>query len=289
MRYRPIEAASARAAASSTQDSRLSFQPFVVHCLTCGSQLHVTDPAIVGTIATCPKCHSMVQIDPPSDPLGGESLGSDGLGSDQAGRQVAVGGSSIDSQAITEEAISAIEGASLGAIAAASGFEGGESNAPPRNSTATRHLRIGKVIERVALGKSPWSRHCPSPACSLPSPVSAGLYNPGGNKRPILSRLRLRHKLNAFPERRLIQSHRRLPNPSRPARTVTRSTGYQKAIPRRPARTDHPTVPRPSNHLIRRKHLSLSIRSQGPSPREHWNPHRQASHLVPRTHRHWPT
>mgnify|MGYP001825643909 CR=1 FL=1 len=104
----------------------MSFQPFVVQCLTCGSQLRVTDPAIVGTIATCPKCHSMVQIDPPSDPLG-----SDPSGDDQAGRQVAVGGSSIDSQAITEEAISASEGASLGAIETASGFEGGESNAPP--------------------------------------------------------------------------------------------------------------------------------------------------------------
>lgn len=121
----------------------MSFQPFVVQCLTCGSQLRVTDPAIVGTIATCPKCHSMVQIDPPSKPLGsGKPLGSsEPLGRDVAGRgvaggnqggpQVAVGGSSIDSQAITEEAISASEGASLGANDAASGFEGGESNAPP--------------------------------------------------------------------------------------------------------------------------------------------------------------
>ena len=88
----------------------MSFQPFVVQCLTCGSQLRVTDPAIVGTIASCPKCNSMVQIDRP-------------------GPQVAVGGSNIDSQAITEEAISASDGASLGsAEAVASGFVGDEGN-----------------------------------------------------------------------------------------------------------------------------------------------------------------
>jgi hypothetical protein len=66
----------------------LSFQPFAVQCVTCGSRLRVNDPAIVGTIATCPKCNSMVQIDAPAG-------------------QVAVGQSNVDSQAITEEAIGA--------------------------------------------------------------------------------------------------------------------------------------------------------------------------------------
>lgn len=64
----------------------MSFQPFAVQCQTCSSRLRVTDPAIVGTIAACPKCNSMVKIDPP-------------------GARVAVGRSSVDSQAITEEGI----------------------------------------------------------------------------------------------------------------------------------------------------------------------------------------
>lgn len=72
---------------------RLTFQPFVVNCLTCGSALRVTDPGIVGTIASCPKCESMVPIDLPS------------IVTKTTPPQVAVGQSSIDSEAITEDAI----------------------------------------------------------------------------------------------------------------------------------------------------------------------------------------
>jgi len=63
----------------------LTFQPFAVQCLTCGSTLRVTDASIVGTIVTCPKCQSMVQIQP--------------------GGQIAIGQSSVDSEAITQDAI----------------------------------------------------------------------------------------------------------------------------------------------------------------------------------------
>jgi hypothetical protein len=75
----------------------LTFQPFVVNCLTCGSALRVTDPAIVGTIASCPQCHSMVQIDAQegSAPTPPPSL--------------AIGQSSIDSEAITEDAIASAD------------------------------------------------------------------------------------------------------------------------------------------------------------------------------------
>ncbi|MCG8651518.1 MAG: hypothetical protein MI861_16875, partial [Pirellulales bacterium] len=66
----------------------MTFEPFSVQCLTCGSRLRVSDPSVVGTIASCPRCHSMVQIQPP-------------------GTQVAVGAPSVDSQAITEDAIAA--------------------------------------------------------------------------------------------------------------------------------------------------------------------------------------
>jgi hypothetical protein len=70
----------------------LTFQPYAVQCLTCGSRLRVTDAGLVGTITTCPKCGSMVQIDPPTSAPG-------------APTQVAVGHSDVDSDAITQEAI----------------------------------------------------------------------------------------------------------------------------------------------------------------------------------------
>ena len=50
------------------------------------NRTRTSDPSLIGTIASCPKCNSMVQIDRPTD-------------------QVAVGRSGVDSQAITEEAI----------------------------------------------------------------------------------------------------------------------------------------------------------------------------------------
>ena len=132
--------------ASSTQEHRLSFQPFVVQCQTCGSQLRVADPAIVGTIAACPKCNSMVQIERP-------------------GHRVAVGGSSIDSQAITEEAISAAEGASLGSVdSTTSGFTGDEATRsglvepasmapmpPPWQSDRTQRSRQIALVVAVSL------------------------------------------------------------------------------------------------------------------------------------------
>ncbi|TWU57567.1 hypothetical protein [Rubripirellula reticaptiva] len=93
----------------------MSFQPYAVQCPTCGSRLRVTDPAVIGTIAACPKCQSMVQIDSPAaDTFDSGSAGTD---SPAAGRdttptvppsqpaQLRVGASSIDSEAITEEAV----------------------------------------------------------------------------------------------------------------------------------------------------------------------------------------
>ncbi len=101
---------------------RLSFQPFVVQCQTCGSRLRVTEPGIVGTIAACPKCNSMVQIERP-------------LGVTDA-PQVAVGQSDIDSQAITEEGIAVGQDEQFPAEPAAdpnrfAGSESIESAAPP--------------------------------------------------------------------------------------------------------------------------------------------------------------
>lgn len=85
--------------------SRL-FEPYAVQCLTCGSQLRVTDPSLIDTIATCPKCGSMVQIEPPASP-----------------GQVAVGQPNVDSEAITEDAIAFDEEVS-GDTAPSAPFEG---------------------------------------------------------------------------------------------------------------------------------------------------------------------
>ena len=91
----------------------LSFKPFAVQCLTCASQLRVSDAAIVGTIAACPKCGSMVEIKRPES-------------------QVEIGRSGVDSQAITEEAIAAEPGLATGAIppTAEEGFAGSGSVLP---------------------------------------------------------------------------------------------------------------------------------------------------------------
>lgn len=91
----------------------MSFKPFAVQCLTCASQLRVSDPAVVGTIAACPKCGSMVEINRPES-------------------QVEIGRSGVDSQAITEEAIAADSGLATGAVQLANeeGFAGSDSVLP---------------------------------------------------------------------------------------------------------------------------------------------------------------
>ncbi len=96
----------------------MSFEPYSVECLTCGSRLRVTDPSLVGTIASCPKCESMVQIDPPA-------------------HQVAVGGSSVDTQAITEDAISSPETDSdANQVETSGGFVGGEATSEDTTGAA---------------------------------------------------------------------------------------------------------------------------------------------------------
>ena len=111
----------------------MTFQPFSVNCLTCGSTLRVTDPAIVGTIASCPKCESMVQIDQPTTDAPADAAGSPS--------QVAVGQSSIDSGAITKDAIAPADltPAKLGDNDAGSSTVDGPfaGNAPPPNPTTS--------------------------------------------------------------------------------------------------------------------------------------------------------
>ena len=126
----------------------MSFQPFAVQCLTCGSQLRISDPSIVGTIAACPKCSSMVQIDRP-----------DG--------HVEIGRSGVDSQAITEESISADArlSESHASRIPAEGFAGSESLAPEnadgmsgaippdwQSSKTQRSRQIALVIALSATG-----------------------------------------------------------------------------------------------------------------------------------------
>jgi hypothetical protein len=38
---------------------------FALHCTTCKARLRVTDESVIGQILSCPKCHSMVMVEPP--------------------------------------------------------------------------------------------------------------------------------------------------------------------------------------------------------------------------------
>ena len=126
----------------------MSFKPFAVQCLTCASQLRVSDPAVVGTIAACPKCGSMVEISRPES-------------------QVEIGRSGVDSQAITEEAIAADSGLATGSIQPANdeGFAGSDSLLPDsrdglsgamhpdwQSAKTQKSRQIGLVIALSATG-----------------------------------------------------------------------------------------------------------------------------------------
>ncbi|MDG2220711.1 MAG: hypothetical protein P8L85_04990 [Rubripirellula sp.] len=124
---------------------QLSFEPFSVQCLTCGSRLRVTDPAIVGTIAACPKCASMVQIEQES------------AEATAAPQQVAVGHSDVDSQAITQGSIAAEQGDDLPEITDAHGFSGDSSSPtddglpPDWQSAGTRRTRQVVLISLLSV------------------------------------------------------------------------------------------------------------------------------------------
>ncbi|MDA9776967.1 hypothetical protein N9D38_00900 [Rubripirellula sp.] len=137
----------------SSEGSRLSFQPFAVQCLTCSRHLRVNDPKIVGSIATCPNCQSMVEILPP---------GENPIPSDENQTSESP---TFDSQAITEETLgSEQQRTSLGlAPPTASGFaDNGEtsSGAPPvmsgtgvqwESDDARRKKQVGLVVAISAL------------------------------------------------------------------------------------------------------------------------------------------
>ncbi len=129
----------------------MPFEPFSVQCLTCGSRLKVPDPSLIGTIAACPKCNSMVQI---------ELNGSDSSATETSARpQVAVGASSVDSEAITEGAIAAPE---MDDSANPSGFSGGDEVEPqpaetgplPPSWQSTRTRRSRQIALVVAVSIS---------------------------------------------------------------------------------------------------------------------------------------
>jgi hypothetical protein len=43
----------------------IAVQPFAIYCTTCKARLRVTDPSFIGQILACPKCESMVLVEPP--------------------------------------------------------------------------------------------------------------------------------------------------------------------------------------------------------------------------------
>ncbi len=93
--------------------------------MTCSSRLRVTDPNLVGTIAACPKCGSLVEIHPPQPPS------TEGQLPLPPQEKLEVGSEIIDSETITRDAIAMedlappVENASPAAP-----FLGGESVAP---------------------------------------------------------------------------------------------------------------------------------------------------------------
>lgn len=124
---------------------QLSFEPFSVQCLTCGSRLRVTDPAIVGTIAACPKCASMVQIE--QDPADATA----------APQQVAVGHADVDSQAITQGSIATEQEADLPELTDVHGFSGDSSGSnndgvpPDWQSAGTQRTRQIVLISLLSV------------------------------------------------------------------------------------------------------------------------------------------
>ena len=117
------------------------FKPYAVQCTTCNSRLRVTNPAIIGTIATCPSCHSMVEISPPITDQESDAAETPQAPQGQRGakslgaQQVAVGSSSIDSEAITEEAINADPGEVVDPSTAPQGFTTDETVSAPADET----------------------------------------------------------------------------------------------------------------------------------------------------------
>ncbi len=94
--------------ALSAVSRHLEFASFTVQCPTCSSRLRVQDPNLIGSIASCPSCHSMVQIDRPPDDTTEQFPGR--LATDRR----LVAGDSVDSQAITAESEQPEDANSLG-------------------------------------------------------------------------------------------------------------------------------------------------------------------------------
>ncbi len=46
-------------------------EPFIIQCPTCGSSIRIKNAALIGQIANCPKCQSLLQIAPPGAEDGG--------------------------------------------------------------------------------------------------------------------------------------------------------------------------------------------------------------------------
>ncbi len=64
---------------------------FALHCTTCKARLKVTDASLVGQILSCPKCHSMVMVEPPPNERSGRVAAAAPRGT----KEVSAGTSSI--------------------------------------------------------------------------------------------------------------------------------------------------------------------------------------------------
>lgn len=80
----------------------MQLEPFTIQCTTCGSSIRVRNPDLIGQLANCPKCQSMLMIELPTP---------EPTSAAETPPQVTVqpvGNSSADSSAMTREAMPAV-------------------------------------------------------------------------------------------------------------------------------------------------------------------------------------
>lgn len=80
----------------------MQLEPFTIQCTTCGSSIRVRNPDLIGQLANCPKCQSMLMIEPPASVPSNKAV--------EKPSQVTVqpaGNVSVDSSAMTREVVPA--------------------------------------------------------------------------------------------------------------------------------------------------------------------------------------
>ncbi|MEZ6082304.1 MAG: hypothetical protein R3C56_43495, partial [Pirellulaceae bacterium] len=87
-------------------------EPFTITCTSCASRVRVRNPELLGQLANCPKCNSMILIAPPNTAVSKAGTDIDGAAREghhaQGGARVEVErqhGPTVDSTALTQEGL----------------------------------------------------------------------------------------------------------------------------------------------------------------------------------------